>query len=253
MSRSLLGLATKAQRPNLHYPITDPSSGSVFHPPEDTGWRYAKERMQGLIDTGCILFPAKVDGRPREKKFRADLQTEFVAFASIIDDVFTGDGTAEIREFFGEEVFDFSKPSALIKRLVKQGSGENAIILDFFAGSGSTAQAVIELNKEENSTRKFILIQLPEKTGRADYPTISEITKERVRRVIKKLKADDETKLALQPGTKQDRGFRVFSRTLRHGTPTNRTPHSSLNSSLKCTSIICAKGAPRPIFCTKCF
>jgi adenine-specific DNA-methyltransferase len=210
MSRSLLGLATKTQRPNLHYPITDPSTGHLFHPPEDTGWRYAKERMQGLIDTGCILFPAKIDGRPREKKFRADLQTEFVAFGSIIDDVFTGDGTAEIRELFGEEVFDFSKPSALIKRLIKQGSGGNAIVLDFFAGSGSTAQAVIELNREDNATRKFILVQLPEKTGRADYPTISEITKERVRRVIKKLKDDDETKLALQGGAKQDRGFQVF-------------------------------------------
>jgi adenine-specific DNA-methyltransferase len=166
--------------------------------------------MQGLVDSGCILFPAKPDGRPREKKFRADLQTEFVAFPSIIDDVFTGDGTAEIREFFGEEVFDFSKPSALIKRLVKQGSGDNAIILDFFAGSGSTAQAVMELNTEENSTRKFILVQLPERTGRADYPTISEITKERVRRVIKKLNTDDGAKLALQGSTERDRGFQVF-------------------------------------------
>lgn len=210
MSRSLLGLATKAQRPNLHYPITDPSTKRVFHPPDDTGWRYAKERMQGLIDAGSILFPAKPDGRPREKKFRADLQTEFVAFPSIIDDVFTGDGTAEIREFFGEEVFDFSKPSALIKRLVKQGSDENAIILDFFAGSGSTAQAVIELNNEENSARKYILVQLPEKTGRADYPTISEIMKERVRRVFRKLEKEQETKLALQTGVKSDNGFRLF-------------------------------------------
>ena len=63
---------------------------------------------------------------------------------------------------------------------------------------------------EENSTRKFILVQLPERTGRADYPTISEITKERVRRVIKKLNTDDGAKLALQGSTERDRGFQVF-------------------------------------------
>ena len=55
MSRSLLGLATKAQRPNLHYPISDPANGRVFVPPEDTGWRYAQDRMQKLIQSGCML------------------------------------------------------------------------------------------------------------------------------------------------------------------------------------------------------
>lgn len=210
MSRSLLGLATKSQRPNLHYPITNPQTKQTYQPPEDTGWRYAKDRMQALIDSGCILFPSKADGRPREKKFRVDLQTEFVAFASIIDDVFTGDGTTEIRTIFGEEVFDFSKPSSLIKRLIKQGSGSDAIVLDFFAGSGSTAQAVIELNNEEASSRKFILVQLPEKTEREDFPTISEITKERVRRVISRLNDDDKKKLDLGEVKRQDRGFRCF-------------------------------------------
>jgi adenine-specific DNA-methyltransferase len=210
MSRSLLGLATRAQRPNLHYPIVDPSTGRTYSPPDDTGWRYAADRMQKLIDTGCVLFPSRPEGRPREKKFRADLQTDFVAFASIIDDIFTGDGTAEIRALFGEEVFDFSKPSALLARLVKQGAGDDAVVLDFFAGSGSTAHAVLDLNKQDGGNRKFILVQLPEPTERTDYPTIADITKERVRRVIKKLNHEDAEKLDLDSRQKQDRGFKVF-------------------------------------------
>jgi len=208
MSRSLLGLATKSQRPNLHYPIVNPITMHTFTPPENTGWRYSQDRMQKLIETGCILFPDKPDGRPREKKFRADLQNEFVAFASIIDDVFTADGTSEIRELFGEDVFDFSKPSSLIHRLAKQGMDEDSIVLDFFAGSGTTAHAVLNLNKEDNGNRKFILVQLPEPTEKKDFPTIADITKERVRRVIKKLNDDEVGQLPM--GGKQDRGFRVL-------------------------------------------
>lgn len=210
MSRSLLGLANKTQRPNLHYSITDPATGRTYSPPEDTGWRYASDRMQQLINTGSVLFPTKVEGRPREKKFRADLQTEFVAFASVVDDVFTGDGTTEIRALFGEEIFDFSKPAALITRLVKQGTNPESIVLDFFAGSGSTAQAVLELNKQDGGNRKFILVQLPEPTGRTDYPTIADICKERVRRVIKKLDEEEAGKLALEGDKNPGRGFKVF-------------------------------------------
>ena len=64
------------------------------------------------------------------------------------------------------------------------------IVLDFFAGSGTTAQAVLELNAQDGGNRKFILVQLPEPTDRKDFPTIADITKERVRRVIKKLEAE---------------------------------------------------------------
>ena len=210
MSRSLLGLATKIQRPNLHYTITDPKTGRKYDPPEDTGWRYAEERMQSLIASGCILFPSKIDGRPREKKFRSDLQSEFVAFPSIVDDVFTADGTSEIRELFGEDVFDFAKPSTLLERLVKQGTGDDGIILDFFAGSGSTAQAVLRLNESDGGTRKFILIQLPEPVERKGFLTIADITKERVRRVIKKLNEGDEGTLVFDNEATLDRGFRVY-------------------------------------------
>jgi len=166
--------------------------------------------MQGLIEAGCVMFPAKADGRPREKKFRADLQNEFVAFPSTIDDTFTSDGTFEIRDLFGAEVFDFSKPSSLIAKLIKQGDDSAGIILDFFAGSGTTAHAVLKLNQQDGGNRRFILVQLPEPTGRTDYPTIADITKERVRRVIQKLNDADAGTLPLNGAQAQDRGFRVF-------------------------------------------
>lgn len=82
--------------------------------------------------------------------------------------------------------------------------------MDFFAGSGTTGHAVLDLNKQDGGNRKFILVQLPEPTGRDDYPTIADITKERVRRVIQKLNDEDAGKLALDGGKKPDRGFRVF-------------------------------------------
>ena len=203
MSRSLLGLANREQRPNLHFSITDPETGNVYFPPADTGWRYSKDRMQQLIVNKSIIFPPKPDGRPREKKFREDMQSDLIAFPSVIDDTFTADGTADIRSLFGLQVFDFSKPSSLVKKLIKQGTEEDSLILDFFAGSGTTAQAVMELNREDNGNRKFILVQLPEKTENPAFPTIADITRERVRRVIQKLSrgdAENAEKKSKEPG-----------------------------------------------------
>ncbi len=108
------------------------------------------------------------------------------------------------------DAMPYPKPVALLENIVSMGSDDDSIVLDFFAGSGTTAQAVLELNKQDGGNRKFILVQLPEPTGREDYLTISDICKERVRRVIKKLNAEDEGKLPLGDGQKQDCGFRVF-------------------------------------------
>lgn len=209
MSRSILGLATRAQRPNLHYEIEDPKSGWRFSPPEDTGWRYSQDRMQGLIDAGCIIFPPKPEGRPREKKFRRDMLSERVAFPSIIDDVFTSDGTAEIRSVFGEEAFDFAKPSRLLVELLRQGTSEEDIVLDYFAGSGTTAHAVMKANQSDRARRRYILIQLPEPTGRTDFPTIADLSRERIRRAAKKMREDGGAQL-ISGDDQADFGFRAF-------------------------------------------
>jgi adenine-specific DNA-methyltransferase len=210
MSRSILGLATQEQRPNLHYDVVEPATGRVFPPNAATGWRYSSEKMTRLIADGRILFPKKDDGRPREKKFRQEMQSDYIAFRSIIDDVYTADGTQEVRTLFGADVFPFPKPSTLIKAIIRQVLDEEDVVLDFFAGAGTTAHALVEFNKETGGDCKFILIQLPERTNREDYPTIADICKERVRRVIQKLNDDDTRRLDLNGGKKQDRGFRVF-------------------------------------------
>jgi len=210
MSRSILGLATQEQRPNLHYPIVEPTTGRVFPPNPATGWRYSPEKMKQLIADDRVLFPKKDDGRPREKKFRFEMQSEYIAFRSIIDDVHTADGTQEVRSLFAADVFSFPKPSKLIKAIIQQVLEEDDVVVDFFSGSGTTAHAVLDLNKQESGNRRFILVQLPELTGREDYPTIADITKERVRRVIQKLNDEDAGKLDLGGSTKPNRGFRVF-------------------------------------------
>jgi adenine-specific DNA-methyltransferase len=216
MSRSILGLATAQQRPNLHYLITDPTTGLIFDPPADRGWRYGKVRMQKLIEDGCILFPARPDGRPREKKFQKDLKTAFMAMPSIIDDVHTSDGTEEIREAFGFLAFDFSKPSHLIRKFIEQLTGDDDAIIDFFAGSGATAQAVIDQNRHDGQRRRSICVQLPARThkdseaAKRGYPTIADISRYRVRSSISRGAKTEAATDQIDLSNGQDVGFRAF-------------------------------------------
>jgi adenine-specific DNA-methyltransferase len=132
---------------------------------------------------------------------------------------YTTNGTREVTEIFKEKYFDFPKPSTLIKVFIEQASSINSqdIILDFFAGSCTTAHAVLELNREDGGNRKFICVQLPEKCDenteayKAGYSTIAEIGKERIRRVIRKISDDQSVKLDLDGrAASQDLGFKVF-------------------------------------------
>lgn len=211
MSDNMVGLATKDQRPNLHYDLKNPETGIVYSCPEK-GWRYDKVTMAKKITEKRVLWPTNAEGRPRHKKFLAEVRSQFTGFSSLLDVPNTAEGTQEVRELLGAPIFDFPKPVGLVGELVRQGTLSECqdIILDFFAGSGTTAHAVLELNKQDGGNRKFILVQLPEPTGRTDYPNIADICKERVRRVIKKLDEEEAGKLALEGNKSQDRGFKVF-------------------------------------------
>lgn len=226
MSNSILGLATAGQRPNLHYDITDPETGNSFSPPAETGWRYSKETMAAKIQDKRIVFPAKKDGRPREKKFLSELESEYTGFSSLIstDVGYTLNGTRELRDLLDGNFFPFPKPVSIIRNLIEQGlsyepTDEN-IILDFFGGSATTGQAVLELRNQLNSETnlKFIIVQLPEQCDenseayKAGYKTIADISKERIRRVIKKIeaeKAEERKKKSEQIdfGDKEEKNF----------------------------------------------
>ncbi|MCP9448256.1 MAG: site-specific DNA-methyltransferase [Nitrospira sp.] len=225
-SADLTGLASKEQRPNLHYDLVNPDTGITYTCPEN-GWRYSRETMAQLITDKRILWPTKKTGRPRLKRFKEDRSDDFTNLSSVLDTVFTTQGTRTLKELFGGlDLLDFPKPVELIRLLLEQSTFSDSIILDFFAGSGTTAHAVLELNKQDGGNRKFILVQLPEPTERKDFPTIADITKERVRRVIKKLNEEDSGKLDLEGAKPQDRGFKVFKLAESNFTPWNADlPH----------------------------
>ena len=115
---------------------------------------------------------------------------------------------------------EYPKPVALLKSLIALSTEENDIVLDYFAGSATTAQAVFEQNREDEGNRKFILIQLPEATDNTEFSTIAEIGKERIRRVAARMKKEREGQLPLETrATPEDLGFRVYKLAASHFKP----------------------------------
>ncbi len=192
-SIDLSGLANKDQRPNLHYDLINPNTGDRYVPNPNRGWSKSPLTMDELIKENRILWPSQATGRPREKKFLKDLNNDFTGFSTYLSSEqvgYTTDGTRSLAKIFNQKVFDFPKPEKLLKMLIEQGSEENDLILDFFAGSGTTAHATIELNEELMSKRKFICVQIPEKTdedseaNKSGFKTIAEIAESRIKHVI---------------------------------------------------------------------
>ncbi|WP_100629756.1 site-specific DNA-methyltransferase [Algoriphagus formosus] len=191
-SIDLSGLANSAQRPNLHYDIIDPKTGFHYPPNPKRGWSKSKANIEKMIEEGRILFPSKPTGRPREKKFLQDVKNDFTGFSTWLDskDVgYTTNGTREVAEIFeGKKIFDFPKPKDLIKKLIEQSTTEGDTILDFFAGSGTTAHACLELNDLEKVKRNFITVQFPEEVDQNSdaigfgLDNLSKISKERIKR-----------------------------------------------------------------------
>ena len=212
MSDNMVGLATAEQRPNLHYVLENPKTG-VKYPCPETGWRYEPKRMAELIANDEVIFPKDKDGRPRRKKFLKDVESDFTGFSSFLSTVFSAQGTRELRELFDDvEVFDFPKPVDYIKLILQQGAPADSVVLDFFSGSATTAQAVMQLNTEDGGNRQFILVQLPEAcpeksaASTAGYKTIDEIGQARIKKAAAKI-ADENPLLAKT----MDLGFKHYT------------------------------------------
>ena len=197
-------------RPNLRYEIRTPS-GKTIQPP-DKGWRWSKETLEAKISTGEIVFNEDETGIIH-KLYLCDLDGKVPTdFWSAEEAGNTRQATNELKTIFnGKVVFDTPKPVRLICRILSITTNPNDIILDFFSGSATTAHAVMQLNAEDGGHRKFIMVQLPEKTDesseayKAGYLNICEIGKERIRRAGRKIK--EEAGLTAHD---LDIGFRVL-------------------------------------------
>lgn len=231
----LLGLRNRNQsfnpttRPNLYYPLyVSPSSGKVsLNKNEEfsdevwpdtpdgikTCWTWGREKVG---KEGSLLLAEKSasewrihrkDYLNKDGKVSKTMAKSLWAEKEITNDY----GRSAVKELFGKAVMDFPKSPALLERLVKIGSNEDDIVLDFFAGSSSTAHAILASNAREGSQRKFVMVQLPESTAdgsiarQEGYETISELSKERIRRAGQKILEGD-----CHPDWNKDVGFRVL-------------------------------------------
>lgn len=199
---SFLNPATPDDRPNLCYPIVNPTTGETTLPSKNA-WRRSKDEFDRLQKEG-LLYWGK-DGRspvPSIKMFLSEARG--LTPTNFWDHKYAGntdDGTRDLADRVPGKVFDNPKPVQLIRRVIEHGSNGDDIIMDFFAGSGTTGDAVMQLNAEDGGTRRFILVQIPESVTASHFKTIDEITCERLRRASKALK---------DAGASGDFGFRVF-------------------------------------------
>ena len=196
------------------YPITTPN-GTVISPANGRCWFTSKERMQKLIDEGRVYFGADGGNTPRLKRYLADVQQGMTPITIWkYDEVgHNQEGRQELKKIFDNKgYFDGPKPQRLMQRILKVANlSKESIVLDFFSGSASTAQAVLQMNADENKHCKFIMVQLPENcdensdAAKAGFDTICEIGKERIRRAGAKIKEE-----AGLTAPKLDVGFRVL-------------------------------------------
>ncbi len=222
-------LTVKTYSEKYDYPIKTPR-GREVKPTGGRCWSMPKEKLQELIKDNRIWFGADSNNVPRLKRFLSEVQEGMVPTTIWLHQEVghNQEGRQELKELFDDKgFFDGPKPVRLLKRILRISTSafsatpretfsEPDIILDFFAGSATTAHAVLDLNKQDGGNRKFILVQLPEPCAedseafKAGYKTIADIGKERIRRVIKKLNAEEAGKLALKNNVKQDRDFKVL-------------------------------------------
>lgn len=199
------------------YEIVTPSGRRVF-PPSGYSWRFSQERTRELIEDRRVWFGVDGGGVPRYKRFLSEVKQGVTPMTiwKYKDVGHSQDATREVKDLFeGKAYFDYPKPVRLIKQLADLNTSGDDIILDFFSGSGTTAQAIMQLNAEDGGSRQHIQVQLPEpideksEAYRAGYRKISDLSRERIHRAGEKIKSDYADKL-VERKTPLDIGYRVF-------------------------------------------
>lgn len=196
-----------------YYAIVNPKTGEEHYPPKGRYWVFNEMEVRRRIADGRIIFGKSGIGKPVQKVFAANRKFSKIKADSWWDNKGKNeDATKELTELFGEaKLFTHPKPTTLLYHISKICSEGSDYVMDFFSGSATTAHAVMQLNAEDSGHRKFIMVQLPEKTDekseayKAGYQNICEIGKERIRRAGAKIK--EEAGLMAQD---LDVGFRVL-------------------------------------------
>lgn len=212
----------KEDRPTMYYPVK--IEGQEIYPIRDDGspgrWRIGKEKMLELIDAGLVTIGQGKGGQKEIYKIKPSGNVTSTAHGSLLDGELvktTAHGSKEIKILFSDMpyVFDYPKPTTLISFLASLVKEKDYTILDFFSGSGTTADAVMRLNAEDSGNRRHIQVQLPEETNgesqafKYGFKNIADVSKERIRRAGEKIKQDFAEEIAKR---KQplDVGFKVF-------------------------------------------
>ena len=212
---------TASERPNSFFTIVNPKNGEEYPANPNATWRITSDTFEEYYRAGRIVFPGDYDflkiSKPVLRYWKEDdikkakgnfgrisVSTHFPA-----DIGMSQDGTKQITELFGTKIFNYPKPVSLLKYILSILNDKNALVLDFFSGSASMAHAVMEKNSEDKGSRRYIMIQFPEKCKekseayQSGYKTICELGKERIRRAGKKIRQEN-------PEAGTDIGFKVF-------------------------------------------
>jgi len=168
-----------------HYPIETPSGREVL-PPSGRSWRCHRDQFDAWREDGRIWFGKRGDGRPMLKKFLSEVRDGLTpeTWWSHTEVGSNKEASTQLKALFdGRAVFDTPKPVRLVRRIIDLFGSRDGVVVDFFAGAGVTAEAVLEANRADGGDRRFLLVQLPEPVDNG-YDTIAEICRERIRRVL---------------------------------------------------------------------
>ena len=198
------------------YPIVNPNTGKEYFPPQGSSWRANKVTMQQWLNENRIYFGKDGTGAPQLKRYLNEVQDGRVptTWWTFEECGHNDAANKELRTLFEiKPPFDTPKPTKLLKQIIHVSTDKNDIVLDFFAGSSTTADALMQFNAEDGGNRKFIMVQLPEDTDEKSeaynlgYKNIAEISKDRIRRAGKKILTDNAGKEGIE---NLDIGFRVL-------------------------------------------
>ncbi|MBC8273566.1 MAG: site-specific DNA-methyltransferase, partial [Chloroflexi bacterium] len=242
---------------SLDYEITAPDGEKLLPRQRNKRacWRWSKSKVEWGIENNFVVFKKNSEGKWQvytKQYLQVDNEDNPIKRTNrpmgVIADYSTTQASKSLFELFGAKTFEYSKPSELVEHLIKITTEEDDLVLDFFAGSGTVAEAVLRYDQEDGVNRRFTLVQLPEPTPedsparQEGYETISEIGKERIRRVIAQMQAEREGQLPLETReTPEDGprdtglGFKVFKlapSTFRHWQPPQDADPDALEQQL---------------------